>query len=150
MIDDPLQDSLFFWQIVLADRRRLLEIERQLVRLVGNLQNFHAGCRAIDERQTAVRVLAGVLRLARALRKSGLESAVGLRCEKSAEALALSVPGLLDTAEIAARLAAAKHLLESVLEKPLLLKSVPKPEKTPAPIVHPSGKPQVADAPAPA
>ncbi len=103
-----------------------------------------------QERQTAVRVLAGVLRLARALRKSGLESAVGLRCEKSAEALALSVPGLLDTAEIAARLAAAKHLLESVLEKPLLLKSVPKPEKTPAPIVHPSGKPQVADAPAPA
>jgi CHAD domain-containing protein len=103
-----------------------------------------------EEQQTEVRALAGALRLARTLRKSGLEGAVGLRCEKSAEAVVLSVPGLLDTAEIAARLAAAKHLLESVLEKPLILKSVPKPPKTPAPIAHPSGTPQVADAPAPA
>jgi CHAD domain-containing protein len=103
-----------------------------------------------EEQQTAVRALAGVLRLARALRKSGLEGAVGLRCEKSAEAVVLSVPGLLDTVEIAARLAAAKHLLESVLEKPLILKSAPKPEKTPAPIAHLAGPPQAADAPTPA
>jgi CHAD domain-containing protein len=103
-----------------------------------------------EEQQTAVRGLAGVLRLARALRKSGLESAVGLRCEKSADAVVLRVPGLLDTVEIAARLAAAKHLLESVLERPLILKSVPKREKTPAPIAHPSEAPQAADAPAPA
>jgi CHAD domain-containing protein len=101
-----------------------------------------------EEQQTAVRALAGVLRLARALRKSGLESAVGLRCEKSADAIVLRVPGLLDTAEIAARLAAAKHLLESVLEKPIILKSVPKREKTPAPISHPSEAPLAADAPA--
>jgi CHAD domain-containing protein len=101
-----------------------------------------------EEQQTAVRALAGVLRLARVLRKSGLESAVGLRFEKSADAVVLSVPGLLDTAEIAARLAAAKHLLESVLEKPLILKSVPKPEKTPAPIDQPSEAPQLAEAPA--
>jgi CHAD domain-containing protein len=91
-----------------------------------------------DEQQTSVRALAGVLRLARSLRKSGLENAVGLRCEKSADAIVLSVPGLLDTAEIAARLAAAKHLLESVTEKPLILKSVPKPEKAPEPITQPS------------
>jgi len=103
-----------------------------------------------EEQQTEVRALAGVLRLARTLRKSGLEGAAGLRCEKSAEAVVLSVPGLLDTAEIAARLAAAKHLLESVLEKPLILKSVPKPPKPPAPVAHPSGTPQVAGAPAPA
>ncbi len=96
-----------------------------------------------EEQQTTVRALAGVLRLARALRKSGLEGAVGLRCEKSAEAIVLSVPGLLDTAEIAARLAAAKHLLESVLEKPLILKSVPKPEKAPAPIHQPPEPPLV-------
>jgi CHAD domain-containing protein len=106
--------------------------------------------RLSEGQQTTVRALAGVLRLARGLRKSGLEDAVGLRCEKSAEAVVLIVPGLLDTAEIAARLAAAKHLLESVLEKPLILKAVPKPEKTPAPIAPPSGLPQVADAPAPA
>jgi CHAD domain-containing protein len=90
-----------------------------------------------DDEQTRVRALAGVLRLARALKKFGLENSVGLRCEKSADAILLSVPGLLDTAEIAARLAAAKHLLESVLEKPLILKSVPKPEKAPTPIDEP-------------
>jgi hypothetical protein len=88
--------------------------------------------------------------LARTLRKSGLEGSVGIRCEKSAEAILLSVPGLLDTAEIAARLAAAKHLLESVLEKPLLLKSVPKPEKPPATIAQPSEAPQLSGAPVPA
>ncbi len=101
-----------------------------------------------EEQQTTVRALAGVLRLARALRKSGLEGPVGLRGEKSAEAITLSIPGLPDTAEIAARLAAAKHLLESVLEKPLILKSVPKPEKAPSPIAQPSQAPQIADAPA--
>jgi CHAD domain-containing protein len=99
-----------------------------------------------EEQQTTVRALAGVLRLARTLRKSGLESAVGLRCEKSADAVVLSVPGLLDTAEIAARLAAAKHLLESVLDKPLILKSVPRPEKPPAPIEQPSEPPLVSAA----
>ncbi len=82
-----------------------------------------------EDQQSAVRAMAGVLRLARALRKSGIESAVGLRCEKSDDAVILSVPGLIDTVEIAARLAVAKHLLESVLEKPLILKTVPKPEK---------------------
>jgi CHAD domain-containing protein len=99
-----------------------------------------------EKQQTAVRALAGVLRLARALRKSGLEGAVGLRCEKSADAIVLSVPGLLDTAEIAARLAAAKHLLESVSEKPFILKSMPKPEKTAVPVEQPSEPPFVPSA----
>ena len=85
-----------------------------------------------EEAQTTVRAMAGVLRLARGLRKCGIERAVGLRSEKSAEAVVLRVPELADTAENAARLAAAKHLLETVLEKPLLLKTVPKPEKTAA------------------
>jgi CHAD domain-containing protein len=99
-----------------------------------------------EDQQTTVRALAGVLRLARALRKSGLESAVGLRCEKSSDAVILTVPGLLDTAEIAARLAAAKHLVESVLDKPLILKSVPKPEKPAAPIAQPSEPPLITAA----
>jgi CHAD domain-containing protein len=86
-----------------------------------------------EDHQTTVRALAGLLRLARALRKSGLEGPVGLRCEKSSEAILLSVPGLQDTAEIAARLASAKHLLESVVDKPLILKPLPKHEKPPAP-----------------
>jgi hypothetical protein len=37
-----------------------------------------------------------------------------------------------------------------VLERPLILKSVPKPEKTPAPMAHPSEAPGAAAAPTPA
>ena len=96
-----------------------------------------------EDQQTVVRSLAGVLRLARALRKSGIESPVGFRAENSADAIVLSVPSLPDTAEIAARLAAAKHLLESALAKPLILKSVPKPEKV-LPPAEPQSEPPVA------
>lgn len=98
-----------------------------------------------EDQQNTVRALAGILRLARALKKSGLEGPVGLRAEKSPEAILLSVPGLLDTAEIAARLASAKHLLESVLEKPLLLKSVPRPENPAVSKPPISEPPQLAD-----
>ncbi|MGB7281483.1 MAG: CHAD domain-containing protein [Candidatus Acidiferrum sp.] len=98
-----------------------------------------------EEEQTRVRALAGILRLARALRKSGIERAVGLRCEKSADAIVLSVPGMADTEETAARLAAAKHLLESVLEKPLILKAVAKPEKAAAPM-EPKSEPTLVAA----
>jgi CHAD domain-containing protein len=99
-----------------------------------------------EEEQASVRALAGIIRLARALRKSGLEGTVGLCSEKSADALILRVPGLADTAETAARLASAKHLLESVLEKPLILKPVPKLEKAPPPMEQPSEPPLVSAA----
>jgi CHAD domain-containing protein len=99
-----------------------------------------------EVQQSAVRTLSGVVRLARVLRKSGLEGTVGLRCEKSADAIVLRIPGLADTAETAARLAAAKHLLESVLAKPLILKTVPKIEKTPAPAEPPTEAPLVSAA----
>lgn len=85
-----------------------------------------------EEQQTIVRALSGVLRLARGLRKSGIERTTGLRSEKSPDALVLTIPDLIDTEESAARLAAAKHLLESVLEKPLILKPVSKPDQSPA------------------
>jgi len=82
-----------------------------------------------ESQQQKIRTAAGLLRLARALRKSGIESVSGLRAEKSGEALLLRVPGLDDSAESAARLAAAKHLLELGLARPLVLKPIPKPEK---------------------
>jgi CHAD domain-containing protein len=103
-----------------------------------------------EEQQTTVRTLAGILRLARALKKSGVEGPVGVRAENSAEAIILSAPALQDTAEIAARLAAAKHLLESVLAKPLILKSVPKPEKPVATLAQPSELPPTTDTSTPA
>jgi exopolyphosphatase/pppGpp-phosphohydrolase len=75
-----------------------------------------------EDQQASVRALAGVLRLARGLRKSGIEQGVGFRAEKTAAAVLLHVPGLVDSAETAARLAAAKHLLDTYLGKPLILK----------------------------
>jgi CHAD domain-containing protein len=75
-----------------------------------------------EEQQANVRALAGILRLARGLRKSGIEHAGGFRAEKTAAAVLLHVPGLIDSAEAAARLAAAKHLLDTYLGKPLILK----------------------------
>jgi hypothetical protein len=81
------------------------------------------------DQQTQVRALAGVLRLARSLRRCGLEGGAGLRAEKSVDAILLRVPGLSDDVESAARLAAGKHLLEEYLHLPLILKPVAKPEK---------------------
>jgi CHAD domain-containing protein len=86
-----------------------------------------------DEEQKNVRALAGVIRLARVLRKCGVESCAGMRAEKSAEAVMLHVPGLIDSADTAARLAAGKHFLETYLGRPLILKPAPvleKPEKS--------------------
>ncbi|OLD98106.1 MAG: hypothetical protein AUI36_45210 [Cyanobacteria bacterium 13_1_40CM_2_61_4] len=81
------------------------------------------------EQQNNVRALAGVLRLARALRKCGVASGAGLRAEKSTDAIVLRVPGLADDAETAARLAAGKHLLEEYLRMSLIVKATAKPEK---------------------
>ncbi len=81
------------------------------------------------EQQNSVRALAGVLRLARALRKCGVASGAGFRAEKSADAVVLRVPGLPDDIETAARLAAGKHLLEEYLRMPLIVKAAAKTEK---------------------
>jgi CHAD domain-containing protein len=81
------------------------------------------------EQQNSVRALAGVLRLARALRKCGVTTGAGFRAEKSTDAVVLRVPGLADDVETAARLAAGKHLLEEFLHMPVIVKAVAKPEK---------------------
>jgi CHAD domain-containing protein len=82
-----------------------------------------AFARLHENEQTNVRALAGVIRLARGLRKCGIEHCSGLRVEKTAAAVLLHIPGLVDSAENAARLAAAKHFLDTYLGKPLILKS---------------------------
>jgi hypothetical protein len=66
------------------------------------------------------------MRLARALRKCDVNTCEGMRAEKSAEAIILHVPGLVDSVENAARLAAAKHLLDTYISKPIILKPAPK------------------------
>jgi len=81
------------------------------------------------ERQMNVRALAGIIRLARGLRKCRIQDCNGLRVEKTSAAVLLYVPGLVDSADTAARLAAAKHLLDTYLGKPLILKPTAKIEK---------------------
>ena len=81
------------------------------------------------EQQNRVRSLTGVLRLALALRKCGVESGAGLRVEKSTETIVLRVPGLPDDVETAARLAAGKHLLEEYLAIPMIVKPLVRPGK---------------------
>ena len=87
--------------------------------------NHKAFTKLTDEQQKTVSALAGVLRLARALRKCGVTLATGIRVEKSVDALIVQLPGLEESEEAAARLAAGKYLLESSLGKPLILKVVP-------------------------
>lgn len=103
--------------------------------LLGNVVRYHRGAapktkhksfgRLTAEQQKAVCVLAGILRLARALRKCGVASASDLRIEKSVDALIVHVPGLEETEDSVTRLAAGKYLLESTLEEPLILKAAP-------------------------
>jgi CHAD domain-containing protein len=75
--------------------------------------------------QETVRAMAGVLRLARVLRKFGVLSGKGLQAESTLSALILRAPGLEDTAVSAAKVAAGKHLLESVLDRPLIVQTAP-------------------------
>jgi CHAD domain-containing protein len=73
--------------------------------------------------QGQIRALAGVIRLGRALHKCGVESATGIKIEKSDEAVTLTIPKLADSVESAAALAAGKHLLETALGKTVELRA---------------------------
>jgi len=118
--------------------------------LLAMVVRYHRGTEPSDksgpfsklstERQNRVRALAGVLRLALALRKCGVESGAGLHADKSAETIVLRVRGLADDVDTATRIAAGKHLLEEYLGRPLILKPVVKAGKVvalPAPQTPP-------------
>jgi len=79
--------------------------------------------------QENVRVMAGVIRLGRVLHRSGVDSPTGFKIENSTDAITLMIPKLEDNLEIAARLAAGKHLLETVLGKPLVVRATEKAAK---------------------
>lgn len=103
--------------------------------LLGMVVRYHRGAepkakdkafgRLTKEEQQAVCGMAGVLRLARVLRKCGVESSKDLRVERSVDALIVRTQGLEDSEAAAARVAAGKHLLETVLELPLIVQAVP-------------------------
>jgi CHAD domain-containing protein len=103
--------------------------------LLGMVVRYHRGeepkakdkayGRLMKEEQQALCGMAGVLRLARVLRKCGVESSKDLRVERSVDTLIVRAPGLEDSEAAAARVAAGKHLLETVLERPLIAQTVP-------------------------
>src|SRR5271166_589578 len=103
--------------------------------LLGMAVRYHRGeepkakhkayARLTKEEHQAVCAMAGVLRLARVLRKCGVESGKGLLVERSVDAWIVRAPGLEDSEAAAARVAAGKHLLETILERPLIVQTVP-------------------------
>lgn len=74
------------------------------------------------DRQAQVRALAGVLRLARALNRSGA-TALAQPTGENAGDLRLRARGLVDDRKNAARIAAAKHLLEGCLCRHVIIDS---------------------------
>lgn len=102
--------------------------------LLGLVVRYHRGkepkakqkgfARLTKEEREALCAMAGVLRLARVLPKCGVESSKGLRVERSVDALIVRAPGFEDSEAAAARVAAGKHLLERVLERPLIVQRV--------------------------
>jgi exopolyphosphatase/pppGpp-phosphohydrolase len=103
--------------------------------LLGLVVKYHRGdepkakqkgyTRLTKAEREALCAMAGVLRLARVLPKCGVESNQGLRVERSVDALILRAPGLVDSEMAAARVAAGKHLLETVLDRPLIVQLAP-------------------------
>jgi CHAD domain-containing protein len=87
----------------------------------------HADFAALPEdRRHLVQLLAGILRLARALGRCGVEHATGLRAEASEDLIVLTVPGWVNNLEHAERLAAGKHLLELALHRSLIVEPLEK------------------------
>jgi CHAD domain-containing protein len=103
--------------------------------LLASIVRYHRGAvpgpkhkaygRLPEDHQKVVSTLAGILRLARALRKCSLTTPAGLRVEKSVDAFIIHLPGLEESEHVATRLAAGKYLLESSLTMPLILKAEP-------------------------
>jgi len=93
-----------------------------------------AFARLSEDERNNVRALAGVIRLARGLRKCKIEKHDAVRAEKTAAAVLLHVPELVDSAANASVLASAKHLLDTYLLKPL----IPKPAEPPQLLTMPS------------
>jgi hypothetical protein len=101
--------------------------------LLAEVVRYHRGAepaarhkrfaRLSTEDRDCVRALAGVLRLARALRRCGVTGSGGLRIDETAAYVRLCVSCLRDTEDSAARLAAAKHLLEGYLRRPIIIQS---------------------------
>jgi len=91
------------------------------------------------EQQVKIRTLAGILRLAVAAQRSGVNSGAPVKISALPQGLLLHLDGVEETPEIAARFAKAKHLLEVSIGKSILVQPTkvvpPAPAKDIAPLL---------------
>ena len=73
------------------------------------------------EQQAKIGLLAGILRLAVTAQRSGVTSGAAVKVESLPQGLLLSIKGVEETPEIAARFTEAKHPLEHALGKTILI-----------------------------
>jgi CHAD domain-containing protein len=73
-------------------------------------------------------VVAGILRIARALRKAGVEAGAKVRVETNADSLVIFAQGFPETQPASKALVAGKHLLESAIGRTLAFRDFEKPE----------------------
>ena len=113
--------------------------------MVGWVIRFHRGRQpgpkqrryaALPEQsRQVVETLAGILRLARTLRRCGVESLKGLRAEMSGGTIVLHVPGWTSSADAESSLAKGKYSLERALRRPILL-AAPEESEAASPAVQ--------------
>jgi hypothetical protein len=87
-----------------------------------------------DEKQQVVELLAGLLRLARGLKRCGVESVQGIRAELSTEGILLYAPGWTGTPENESVLAKSKRLLERALGRTIVLAAAESTESVQQPV----------------
>jgi len=92
--------------------------------------------RLSPDQQQRVRAVAGVLRLARGLYRCGVRAAARIQLDATADHVRLLVAGVRDTKADAARLAAAKHLLDGSLRRPLVVEFAGAASPVPSPRLH--------------
>lgn len=91
--------------------------------------------------QARLLLLAGILRVARALRKMGVESNAKLHVESKAEQIAISIGGFLEAQPSPKSLIAGRQMLEAALGKNISMHALESSTAT-LPLQFPSAKPE--------
>jgi len=74
--------------------------------------------------QTRLLLLAGILRVARALRKNGIQSAAKIRVETKPDSISILLEGFSEAQPVPKALVVGKHLLESALGKTIVFRAL--------------------------
>jgi hypothetical protein len=78
--------------------------------------------------QTKLLLIAGILRVARALRKSGIQPAAKIRVDAKPDTISISLEDFPESHPVPKALVVAKHLLESAIGKSIAFRALEKLE----------------------